>query len=302
MKQRARKRARKRSRSDKDQTIPSDPRSKLKRQLLERFLVRFHMSLILSGIFASGIVTSKLLLELGVRSMLSRYLIAVVVSYALFFVFVRIWLWYVTEIPARDPLQSSVAPNSGDLLDCGDLPIDLIGGQGSASAASGPPLGGGGDFGGGGATDLWGSSDAAVPSAPTVSSGSGFRLLSSTSNSGGARGGSSGWDIDLGDEGVVLIAIGLLLLAILGGGVYLIYMAPEILAEAAFQAVLAAGLVKASRRMDEPGWMGSVFKSTWIPFVIVLTMTVAFGWAAHHYCPAATKLADIFAGCGSSQR
>jgi hypothetical protein len=288
---------------DKDaQTTPSDPRSKLKGRLLERFFVRFHMTLILSGVFATGIITSKLLLEFGVRSMLSRYLIAVVLSYALFFVFVRIWLWYVTEIPAREPSKSSTDPDCGDLVDFGDVPIDFIGGQGSASAGPGPPFGGGGDFGGGGATDVWGSSDAAAPSAPTVSSGSGFRLSSSTSKSGGLHGGSSGWDIDLGDEGVVLMALGLLLLAILGGGAYLIYMAPEILAEAAFQVVLAAGLVKASKRMDEPGWMGSVFKSTWIPFVIVLIMTVAFCWAVNHYRPEATKLADIFARDGSAKR
>jgi hypothetical protein len=293
--------ARKPSRFDKDAQNPSDPRSKLKGQLLERFFVRFHMTLILSGVFASGIVTSKLLLELGVRSMLSRYLIAVVVSYALFFMFVRIWLWYVTEIPTREPSQSRSSPDNGDLLEFGDLPIDLVVKHGSASVGSGAPFGGGGDFGGGGATDMWGSNEVPAPSAQSVPAGSGFRISSATSNSGGSRGGSGGWDIDLGDEAVVLVALGLLVFAILGGGAYLIYMAPEILAEAAFQAVLAAGLVKASRRIDEPGWMGSVLRSTWIPFAIVLTMTVALGWAAQHYYPEATKLADIFAGGGSSK-
>jgi hypothetical protein len=88
--------------------------------------------------------------------------------------------------------------------------------------------------------------------------------------------------------------LALLLLAIFGAGAYLVYAAPEILSEAAFEALLAAGLIKASKKMDGPGWMGSVFKATWIPFVIVLILTGIFGWVAQTHYPHATRLADIF--------
>jgi hypothetical protein len=118
--------------------------------------------------------------------------------------------------------------------------------------------------------------------------------VSSDSVAGRPGAGSGGFDFDLGDEGIVLIALALLLLAIFGAGAYLVYAAPEILSEAAFQALLAAGLIKASKKMDRPGWMGSVLKATWVPFVIVLVMTGILGWVAQTHYPHATRLADIF--------
>src|SRR5215813_10453339 len=67
--------------------------------LVRQFPARLHMSLILTGVFLSGIFTSKVLLELGLRSMLVRYPIAVVCSYLLFFGFVRLWLFFVCRQP-----------------------------------------------------------------------------------------------------------------------------------------------------------------------------------------------------------
>ena len=88
--------------------------------------------------------------------------------------------------------------------------------------------------------------------------------------------------------------LALLLLVVFGAGAYLVYAAPEILSEAAFQELLAGGLIKASKKMDGPGWIGSVLKATWVPFVIVLVMTGVFGWVAQTHYPHATRLADIF--------
>lgn len=91
---------------------------------------------------------------------------------------------------------------------------------------------------------------------------------------------------------------GILLVVIFGAGAYLVYQAPVILSEAAFEALLASGLVKASNKMHGVGWMGSVFKATRIPFLVLLVMTVVFGLVVSHYCPEATRLADIFGDCG----
>ena len=96
---------------------------------------------------------------------------------------------------------------------------------------------------------------------------------------------------------VLLALLAALLFGIFGAGVYLIYQSPGILAEAALQAALAAGLVKAARDIERGAWAGSVFKATWLPFVTVLLLAIAFGWAAHHYCPAATKAAEILKLC-----
>ena len=96
---------------------------------------------------------------------------------------------------------------------------------------------------------------------------------------------------------LLLALLGLLLFGVFGAGIFLIYQSPAILAEAAFQAALASGLIGAARRIEYGDWAGSVFKATWIPFAVVLALAIGFGWAAQHYCPAATKAAEIFYLC-----
>jgi hypothetical protein len=234
------------------------------------------MALMLTALGASGLLISKVLLEVGVRSMLERYLIAVAFSYALFFLFIKLWLIYISPPKPKPRLPSR---DSGNAIDIGNLSLDVAQ---ESTVVGDHVFGAGGDFGGGGATDLWGGETAqTVISTPSSGRGS------------GGGGGSGLFDFDL-DEGIVLIVLALLVLSIFGAGAYLVYAAPEILSEAAFQALLAAGLIKASKKMDGSGWMGSVLKATWIPFVIVLVMTGIFGMVAQTYYPHAARLADIF--------
>lgn len=72
-----------------------------------------------------------------------------------------------------------------------------------------------------------------------------------------------------------------------------VWEAPAILAEAAFEFVLAASLVRSSRAMNEPDWMGSVFRATWKPFAVVLLLAILAGWAMHHYLPEASRMMDV---------
>jgi hypothetical protein len=234
------------------------------------------MALMLTALGASGLLISKVLLEVGVRSMLERYLIAVAFSYALFFLFIKLWLIYISPPKPKPRLPSR---DFGNSIDIGNLSIDVAQ---ESTVVGHQVFGGGGDFGGGGAADMWGGD-----TAPTIIS---------TSSRGGRSGGGGEFglfDSDLG-EGIVLVVLALLVLGIFGAGAYLVYAAPEILSEAAFQALLAAGLIKASKKMDRSGWMGSVLKATWIPFVVVLVMTGIFGMVAQAYYPHAARLADIF--------
>jgi len=251
------------------------PRTEFKQSLARRFVVRFHMTLMLAALGASGLLISKVLLGVGVRSMLERYLIAVVLSYALFFLFIKLWLIYIS--PTK-PKPRSPSRDFGNAIDIGNLSLDAAR---ESTFVGDHVFGGGEDFGGGGATDLWG--------------GDTTQAIISARSTGGRSGGGGGslFDFDL-DEGIVLIVLALLLLSILGAGAYLVYAAPEILSEAAFEALLAAGLIKASKKMDGNGWMGSVLKATWIPFVYVLVMTGVFGMVAQTYYPHAERLADIF--------
>ena len=72
------------------------------------------------------------------------------------------------------------------------------------------------------------------------------------------------------DEGILVVAL-VLLVSVVGGAaaVWMVGQAPVILPEAAFEALLAAGLVKAARRSEARGWTRGVLKSTVIPFALV---------------------------------
>jgi hypothetical protein len=248
-----------------------------KQRLLSRFFVRFHMTLMLGAVTISGVGASKLLLELDVNRMLIRYPIAVCAAYGIFFLSIKVWLWYV-GLGSRKKEESDF----DDEYDFESEPADF------SSPESGGVESHWIDSTGGSPTESWGSAlyEGSSSSSPT-SGGSGFNSLP---------------DIDLGDEGggvviLLLALLGLLLFGVLGAGIFLIYQSPAILAEAAFQAALASGLINASRRIEYGDWAGSVFKATWIQFAAVLALAVGFGWAAQHYCPAATKAAEIFYLC-----
>ncbi len=244
--------------------LPPDAGGRFERRLSHRYFVRCHMAVILAAVTASGVLASKGLLELGVHSLRLRYPLAVSFSYLVFLGLVRVWIWYVT-------LHSPSAPTLGSL--------DPTGGGGGFSGGGGDGFAGfgGGSSGGGGASDTW---DAAVSeAAPAPSKGSGW--LPSL-------------DLDLdADDGLVILLLVALVLGILGGAGYLVYAAPQILPEAAWQAVLATTLTRVSKE-EHHDWMRGVLRSTWLSFSVVLVLAGALGWAAHRHCPSATKLAEVF--------
>ena len=262
--------------------------ARFKAALKKHFFLRFHMMLILTGVFSSGLILSKLLLEAGVRSMLIRYPIVLVLSYLMFFVFIKLWLLYVQR-NARRNLSDTGLCDAIILPDIGGAPIgdvvDLI-----------KP--GGGEFGGGGAS----GSFADVSGIGDVPDSTGGVISAAVPQSGGS---SCLPDIpDIDDDTIVLIVLGILLALILGVGLYLVYAAPAILSDAAVQAIMASSLYRASKRMDSPDWVGGIFRATWIPFTIMAILIIAVALVATHYCPGASKLSDVVRSLwhtGSSQ-
>jgi len=89
-----------------------------------------------------------------------------------------------------------------------------------------------------------------------------------------------------------MVVIGLIALAI-GGAVFIISAGPEILIDAAFNVMLAGGLVKATNRVNKPDWVGSVVKATWIPFAIVLTTALVFAITAAVLLPQAKTFSQV---------
>jgi len=73
----------------------------------------------------------------------------------------------------------------------------------------------------------------------------------------------------------------------------LVYEAPFILSEAAFEFILAAGLVRGTKRIDSADWMGSVFKTTRIPFIVTLVLATLAGYLMHHYFPEVTRISEL---------
>lgn len=86
----------------------------------------------------------------------------------------------------------------------------------------------------------------------------------------------------------------MLLAAVFGAAIYLLYLAPHILSEAAFDCLLGANLVKRYKNVTQPDWMGHVLQDTYKPFLIVLMITVAAAWVIHAHDPSITKISDLF--------
>ncbi len=249
-------------------------RQRLAALLARRFFVRFHLSLILAVAFATGILTTKGFLALGLETMHWRWPIALAAAYLAFLLCVRIWLSYI---------------GLGRYLDDGrspdvDLP-DLSFSGGGGSSGGGGVVGDlgdatgivrGGEFGGGGA-----SGDFALPVADSGSGGGGSSSLSLP-------------DIDLGgDDGwFVVLVILALVAAIFGAGIYMIWQAPTLLADAAFEAALAAGMIKPVRRIKDPGWVGGAVRASWGPFLAIFVCAMLIAGLAEHFAPEARTLLE----------
>lgn len=240
---------------------------RFRQQIVHGYFVRFHMALILSAVVASGILTSKFLLECGIHSMRLRYPLAVFGSYLVFFLLVRVWIWYVCRVKMRT-------------VKLGNFDAEDI----SLGGSSQPFRFGGGTSGGGGASDAW--DDSAAANIAPRSAGSALG-----SKSGGSKFG--GFDLDLGDDGMILVLLAVLVLSIVVAGGYLIYVAPSLLPEAAWQALLASSLTRVSKRIDHQDWLASVLRASSIPFAAVLVVAGTLGWVAHSHCPPAVKLHEV---------
>jgi len=271
--------------------------------LTHRYFIRVHMGVLLALVLLSGALASRLLLGAGIVSMGVRYPLAVLISYLVFFGLVRLWVAYICAVGGLGLAASKSRRDGadGDLLDGAGWGGGSGGGSSSGGGSGGRWLGGGGGSGGGGSSGGFGDAEVAgarpampLPlqsDGPSGGSGGGHGFFSRVS---GGSGGGGGGD---GDGLLLLILFALLVVAIFGAGAYLVYQAPAILSEAAFQAVLAGGLIRTARGAHDPGWAGSVFKATVIPFTLVLVLSGVFGHQAHKRCPSARTAHEVMRTC-----
>lgn len=190
------------------------------------------MTLILLAAFASGLLTTKVLLEMHVNVLWQRYLVAVTVAYLVFLAAVKVWLVYMRPHMAAEKssrVELDIGP--GDVID--------------------------------GALEI---ADTGVD-----------------------------FDFDIGEGCVIVFAL-LLIVAIVFAGFYVFWAGPAILAEAAFEAALASALIRRTRQMDAPGWVGSVVRRTILPFLCVLGLSMGIGYFAQRACPESIKIVHAI-GC-----
>ena len=238
--------------------------------LQRRFYLRLHMFFILGGTYLAGVLATHLLLLAGLDILWLRYALAVCAAYGVFLALIRIWLFYVSN-------------DRGGSIDLNADGVDFISHFTPSGSSVDPGFGGGGgNFGGGGATGSWGEASAQAVASPAKSSGGG----------GGLKGCSP--DIDGGDEGCVVVLLIILVFSLLIIGIYMIYTAPVLLSEAAFEAALAASLARRAKKIEQRGWVGTVWRATVWPFIAVLVVSGVLGWYAQYTCPEARRLRDVW--------
>ena len=276
-------------------------RERFVRELTRRFVLRWHMALILVTVMLSGIVASKLFLVSGVTSLALRYGLAVLAAYALFIALVKLWLVCVRFAMAgvTPTLRSS---SSG-------VSFDVDPGSGSSGNWFSGFRGGGGRFGGGGASGSFSSADSQVAPVSSFSSNASISSAGTggSSGSGGSsggswfRGGGGGFSLDLDDGFIIVVAFAIFVAVVAVAGGWVIYDAPHMFGEAAFQFFLASGLLRGARALRSEGWAGGwtgvVIRRTVIPFLIVGAVAVGFGYVAQKHCPGAHTVVEVFRAC-----
>lgn len=261
--------------------------SALKTAFIERFKrhqrLRLHMSLILLATVCSGILATRLLLALHLKNVMVRYPLAVLLAYLTFFICVKLWLKFVVSVAVAGGRRESSGTG-----------FNLVSGSSGGSSPTGEAFrGGGGGFGGGGASGSFAEVPAALAESGAEVVSGGTEAAGGVAEAAGGAAGEAASGVDL-DKGCLVVAVlALIAAAIFGAGIYLIYAAPYILSEAAFQVILAAGLARGARRLQSGDWLGSVFRATWIPLAITLLLSLLAGYLIHHFFPGVTRLSEL---------
>jgi hypothetical protein len=232
---------------------------KAKDRLLRHGLPRFQMSIVLALTGATGFLASFGLLKLGVGSMTLRYPVAVALAYGSFLLLLRLWLKM-----QRDG-WGDVADLGMNVLENADFPVD-----------SGAPVGGGGGFGGAGST-----SDFEAPKMP----------LKAAAPKGG--GGGKGFDLsfDLDDGAfLVLLAVAIVAVAALGAALWILWIAPALLAEVLVDGLVMTALYRRLRQPQPTWWLTGAVRRTWIPALVVALLLAVAGALLHRAVPEARSI------------
>ena len=227
----------------------------------------------------TGFLVSFGLLHAGFFSMALRYPVCIAAAYCVFLLLLRVWLWMQTPHSKSDsdlPDVDLPDTNLGDLpVPSSDFSLSNIASPGISSVKKGGTafdFGGGGDFSGGGAGGSWGTG------------------VSSSSSGGGSSWDAAGFDLD----DFVLIALAVA--AIIGGllaSLYIIWIAPVLLAEILVDGVLVAGLYKRVKKVEQRYWLKTAVAKTLLPAVLAALLFGAAGFAMQVVVPEAHSAGEV---------
>jgi hypothetical protein len=236
--------------------------AKLAAQLTRQTTPRFHLLAIMICAGAVAFLASVVLLWSSPAifdSMMLRYSAAALCGYLTFLGLIRVWIWL-----HRPPTESVF-----DGIDPVDV-IDALNVSLPPRVAEAPSLYSGGRGGGGGAADNWGTSPGR--------SGSG---------------GDGWWSFDA-DGDLIWLVIAAICAA---GGVlaivYVIYMAPILLAEVALDAAVISVLYRHLRRDETGHWLTTVVTRTWVPALAVIVFAGLTGFALQMFAPEAHSIGGV---------
>jgi len=230
------------------------------------FKPHFQMTLILLLTGFVGFLTSFLLLHSGVSQMWLRYPLAILSAYVAFLLLLRLWL-------ALHRSQGNY-----DLGVNFDLPID-----GSSSGTVSPSA----DFSFGGAGGSWG--DSVSSSSSSYSSGGGSSALDGVS-----------FDLDLQELWLLVLAV----VALFGGlvaSLYIIYIAPVLLAEILVDGLLLRGLYNRVEHIERKHWLQTAVRKTLLPALLCMLFFGVAGGALQAVAPEANSIGEVWSALTTSK-
>ncbi len=227
---------------------------RIRQRLLRKSLPRLVMTVIVSLTGVSAFLASVMLLWTGVLKMWIRYPAAVVLAYLVFLILLGAWLWL---------QRRSLDPDGLDVLEL--IPSDAAHEHNVGEAET--PVG---------AADqsTW------INDLPKAVSSEGSSALESMSPD---------WD----DALPILLAIALIVVG-LCASLYVIYIAPALLAEILVDGALIAGLYSRVKRIEQRHWLRAAVRRTVLPALGAAVLFGVAGYLLQSAAPDAHTLGEVW--------
>jgi hypothetical protein len=250
--------------------------------LESRHWPRLTMLLLVGLTGGFGLLSSFMLLQLGLETMALRYPIAVALAYGFFLLLLWLWLrqWmelWMDVVGAPQPFPSSTTGSAGS--------------SGSTSAEAGSiSSGGGGDFAGGGASA---SFDGQALDVPAAGPGPARVVRDVASAASDADELTAPFLVVVMVVVLVVAAVGAFALAVAVSSAALISMAPVLLAELMVDGALSWALYRHLRGQEPHHWLSTAISHTATVFAIAALGLAVVGLGLGWLAPGASSVGEV---------